>query len=57
MIDNNTHYGVLCSGSKTYFVCPSDDTEVKITKAWFTVDEQYIRAWACFFRRAVEEDD
>jgi hypothetical protein len=49
LIDNKRRYGVLTSGTKTYFICAvndNDDSQIWITDAWFVGQPNYLRAWA-----------
>ena len=58
IVENNVHFGALCSASNTYFAFFErvDDSDapivVKVTGAWCTADRDYLRAWACFLREA-----
>jgi hypothetical protein len=56
MILNSCRYGVLTSGSRTYFLHirrvasgNGEEEEVLISNAWFVGQENYLRAWALFY--------
>lgn len=61
MILNHCHYGVLTSGSRTYFIHIKRNTtrtgeeRVLISDAWFVGQEDYLRAWAFFYARACKD--
>jgi hypothetical protein len=51
LVDNSRRYGVLTSGTRTYFVGIFDDGTdslpvVRISDAWFVGGKNYLRAWA-----------
>jgi hypothetical protein len=57
MVDNKTRYGILTSGTKTYFLFLSGNDDranrkLQITPAWFIGQENYLKAWACFYEMA-----
>ena len=58
--DNNRRYGVLTSGTRSYFVHVSGDREgsnVSITDAWFVGEPNYLRAWAFIYSLGCSQDD
>lgn len=59
MVDNRTPYGALCSASKTYFIkfYKGEDgkVRVRVSRAWFTGERNFLRAWASFFREAEKD--
>lgn len=60
MILNHCRYGVLTSGSRTYFIHVQTETATKeekvfISDAWFVGQENYLRAWAFLYDRACED--
>jgi hypothetical protein len=56
MIDNKVRYGVLSSGTKTYFLFVSEPKVMIISPAWFISQEHYLRAWACFYAKACADN-
>ena len=61
MVDNKTPYGILTSGTKTYFLfllVEEDDVDrqLQITPAWFIGQENYLKAWAYFYKMASGAD-
>ena len=49
MLLNNCRYGVLTSGTRTYFVCAVVvDGEVRffVSRRWYVAERYYLRAWA-----------
>jgi hypothetical protein len=44
MFDNKVRYGVLSSGTKTYFLLASE-SDVHISPAWLIGQKNYLRAW------------
>jgi hypothetical protein len=55
MVDNKVRYGVLTSGTKTYFLF-LDGEDLHITSAWFIGQSNYLRAWAYFASQAVSAE-
>jgi len=52
MAANHSRYGVLSSGTRTYFICVKDDGVPSISNAWRVGQEHYLRAWSHFFKVA-----
>jgi len=50
MAGNHSRYGVLSSGTRTYFICVNDDAVPSISNAWRVGQEHYLRAWSYFFK-------
>ena len=60
LADNNRRYGVLTSGTRSYFVHVSGDREgsnVSITDGWFVGEPNYLRAWAFIYSLGCSQDD
>jgi hypothetical protein len=55
MLDNQTRFGALCSGSKTYFAFLDPSGAMKVSRAMFTGNRHFIKAWASFIRLARED--
>ena len=49
---NHSRYGVLSSGTRTYFISVKDDGVPSISNAWRVGQEHYLRAWSHFFKVA-----
>jgi hypothetical protein len=47
---NHSRYGVLSSGTRTYFICVNEDGVPSISNAWRVGQEHYLRAWSHFFK-------
>jgi hypothetical protein len=58
MVDNERRYGALTSGTRTYFVYISGDSNssiVHISNAWFVGQVNYLRAWAYVYKLGCEQ--
>ena len=61
MTDNSRRYGVLSSGTRTYFVriwkTGSGEEQVQISNAWFVGQQNYLRAWVYINQLAGEVEE